>query len=120
MGRRRGPIGGAWFGADGAETPCHVAAAEAALATFEAEHATALEGFEVYLVEAVVLVTAATIADAEALPADVEDRTGGRMVLAGLRDRGDGLPRLEATIQRADQALAMREDLAGYVRRNIA
>ena len=111
---------GVWFGENRAEIPCPVAAAEAALAAFEAEHATALEGFEVYLVEAVVLVTAATITDAEALAADVEDRTGGRVVLTGLRDRGDGLPRLDATIQRADQALAVREDLAGYVRRNIA
>lgn len=97
---------GAWFDEDGAEAPCPAAAAEAALAAFEAEHATALEGFEVYLVEAAVLVTAATIDDAEAL--------------AGLVDRGDGLPRLDETIQRADQALAVREDLAGYVRRKIA
>ena len=66
------------------------------------------------------LVTAATIADAEALAAEIERRSGGRVALAGLVDRGDGLPRLDATIQRADQALAVREDLAGYVRRNIA
>ena len=110
----------AWLAEDGAEAPCPVAAAAAALAAFEAEHATALEGFEVYLVESVVLVTAATLEDAGALAAEIEDRTGGRVALAGLVDRGDGLPRLDGTIQRADQALAVREDLAGYVRRNIA
>ena len=73
-----------------------------------------------FLVEAVVLVTRATLKDAAELARAVEDRSGGRVVLAGLVERGDGLPRLDASVERADPARATSGELASYARRRIA
>lgn len=73
-----------------------------------------------FLVEAVVLVTRATLEDAAELARAVEERGGGRVVLAGLVERGDGLPRLDASVERGDPARATSGELASYARRRIA
>ena len=112
--------GATWCAVDGAATiESPVAGALAELDNFAARHGTALEVMDVW-VEAVLLVTAATLESAPALVDAVERESAGRLVLCGLINRDDGLPRIEASIHRVDPTRAVPEDLASYARRDIA
>ncbi len=113
--------GASWRRLDGeAEIPSPIRAAIAALDAFETAHGTALEALEVYMIEAVVLITAGRLENAPALAAEAAEASGSRLVLAGLAERGDGLARLEASILPAESTRAVPDDLASYARRAIA
>ena len=55
-----------------------------------------------------------------ALAEEIEALSNGRLLLLGLGERDDGLPRLDATVERADPGRAIPDDLASYAERRIA